>query len=53
MGPVVEVDFPEVFHAAFEQHVARAVAAGDGQIDEDFFELHSLEFHSNAPPRPA
>ena len=41
VGPVVEVDFAEVIHAAFEQHVARAVAAGDGQIDEDFLELHS------------
>ena len=41
VGPVVEVDFAEVFHAAFEQHVARAVAAGNGQIDEDFLELHS------------
>jgi hypothetical protein len=41
VGPVVEMDFAEVFHAAFEQHVACAVAAGDGQIDEDFLELHS------------
>jgi hypothetical protein len=41
VGPVVEVDFTEVVHAAFEQHVARAVAAGDGQIDENFLELHS------------
>jgi hypothetical protein len=41
VGPVVEVDFAEVVHAALEQHVARAVAAGDGQIDEDFLELHS------------
>ena len=41
VGPVVEMDFAEVVHAAFEQHVARAVAAGDGQIDEDFLELHS------------
>jgi hypothetical protein len=41
VGPVVEVVFAEVVQAAFEQHVARAVAAGDGQIDEDFLELHS------------
>src|SRR6478672_4894254 len=45
VGPVVEVDFAEVIHAAFEQHVARAVAAGAGQIDEDF-----LEIHSGVPP---
>src|SRR5579864_3240080 len=48
VGPVVEVDFAEVFHAAFEQHVARAVAAGDGQIDEDFLELHSDVRHQPA-----
>src|SRR5437588_11590450 len=41
VGPVVEVDFAEVFHAAFEQHITRAVAAGDCQIDENLFELHS------------
>src|SRR5579864_8057292 len=41
VGPVVEMDFAEVFHAAFEQHVACAVAAGDCQIDENFLELHS------------
>jgi hypothetical protein len=38
---MVEMDFAEVIHAALEQHVARAVAAGDGQIDKDFLELHS------------
>jgi hypothetical protein len=48
VGPVVEVDFAEVFHAALEQHVARAVAAGDGQIDEDFLELHSDVRHQPA-----
>src|SRR5579859_1401304 len=48
VGPVIEVDFAEVFHAAFEQHVARAVAAGDGQIDEDFLELHSDVRHQPA-----
>ena len=41
VGPVVEMDFAEVIHAALEQHVSGAVAAGDGQIDEDFLELHS------------
>ena len=41
MEPVVEMDFAKVVHAAFQQHVARAVAAGDGQIDEYFFELHA------------
>jgi hypothetical protein len=35
------MDCAEVFHAALEQHVARAVAAGDCQIDENLFELHS------------
>ena len=48
VSPVVEVDFAEVFHAAFEQHVAGAVAAGDGQIDEDFLELHSDVRHQPA-----
>src|SRR5579859_347497 len=48
VGPVVEMDFAEVFHAAFEQHVARAVAAGDGQIDEDFLEPHSDVRHQPA-----
>src|SRR6476646_8297887 len=48
VGPVVEVDFAEVVHAAFKQHVARAVAAGDGQIDEDFLELHSDVRHQPA-----
>src|SRR5579871_371904 len=51
VGPVVEVDFAEVFHAAFEQHVARAVAAGDGQIDEDFLELHSMSAINPRGPR--
>ena len=41
VGPVVEVDFAEIVHAALEQYVAGAIAAGDGQIDEDFLELHS------------
>ena len=41
VGPVIEMDFAEVIHAAFEQHVASAVATSDGQVDEDFLELHS------------
>src|SRR5262249_5655729 len=41
MSPVAEMDLADVVHAALEHHVARAVAAGDSQIDQDFFELHS------------
>src|SRR5689334_19379023 len=48
VGPVAEVDFAEIVHSALEQHVARAVAAGDSYIDEDFFELHSDVRHQPA-----
>ncbi len=41
VGPVSEVDLADIVHAALEQHVARAVAAGDGKIDEDLFEFHA------------
>ena len=38
--PVAEVDLAEIGHAAFEQDITGAVAAGDGDIDQNFFELH-------------
>src|ERR1700756_324318 len=39
--PVAEMDFTQVVHAALEQHVTRAVAAGNGEIDEDFFQFQA------------
>src|SRR5215472_6666571 len=35
--PIAQVDLADIVHAALEHHVARAVAASDGQIDQDFF----------------
>ena len=48
VGPVGEMDFPEVVHAALQQDIARAVAAGDGHIDKNF-----LEFHADIRLEPA
>lgn len=39
--PVAEMDLAEIGHATLEHDVARAVAAGDGKIDQNFFELHA------------
>src|SRR5947209_3984889 len=41
VGPFAEVNLADIVHAALEQDVACAVAAGDGQIDQNFFELHA------------
>jgi hypothetical protein len=42
VGPVGKVNLAEIGHAALEQDVARAVAAGDGEIDEGFLEGHAV-----------
>src|SRR5689334_18047361 len=42
VGPVGEVNLAEIGHAALEQDVARAVAAGDGEIDQGFLEGHAV-----------
>src|SRR4051812_4047998 len=50
-GPVGEVDLAEIIHAAFEHDVARAVAAGDGQIYKKFFQVHAAIRRGPAPGR--